>query len=155
MLGCGGLVVAIALTVPVAALSLIMAPAPPVSAQEAPPMMSVDFIVAASGYIAGEPPRPESLCVMLPDEASSVTLARRAFLPETGTDRPLTMSITPFVSTAHPLVLERELRDTVTLALPQLGGETCFTFRNELAPGQGVGPQLYKRYAQIVTIQVR
>ena len=127
----------------------------PVVAQETAPIMNVDFIVPASGYVAGSRSIESELCVMLPTEATSVTVTRRAFVPENGTDRPLTMSIRPYVSTAFPLAEKVSIRDTVTLELPDLGSETCFSFLNELAPSQAKQAQPYKSYAQIVTIQVR
>jgi hypothetical protein len=136
----------------IAALSLTVGA---VTAQEVPPMMNVDFIVMASGYVQGDRAREEMLCVTLPTEASSVSVTRRAFVPENGTDRPLTMTIRPFTTTAYPLVEQVSLRDTTTLTVSGLGGATCFSFLNELAPSQAKQAQPYKSYAQIVTIQVR
>jgi len=118
-------------------------------------MMKVDFIATASGYIEGDRPQESSLCVMLPDEASTVTVTRRPFVPEAGTDRPLTMTVRPFVSTAFPLVEKVNILDTLSLTLPQLGGETCFSFMNALAPREVKAAQPYKYYAQIMTIEVR
>ena len=92
---------------------------------------------------------------MLPEEASTVTVSRRAFVPDAGTDRQLTMTITPFVSTAFPLVEKVSIQDTLSLTLPQLGYEACFSFLNELAPREARAAQAYKYYAQIVTIEVR
>ena len=51
----------------------------------------VDFVAIASGFVEGSSPREDQLCVMLPEEASTVTVTRRAFVPEAGMDRPLTM----------------------------------------------------------------
>ena len=147
------------LSIVVASVGLLLAVAadrPPALAQGAPPMLSVDLIVPASGYVEGTRTIPGELCAMLPAEASIVTVSRRALVPEAGTDRRLTMTITPFASTADPLVEKVNIRERRSVLLPELGGETCCSFENAVAPRQAQDvAQAYKYFAQIVTLEVR
>jgi hypothetical protein len=140
----------------VAAMMAAAGPNSTARAQDAQPMMKVDFIVPASGYVEGTRTIPGDLCVMLPEEATTVTVSRRAFVPEAGTDRPLRMTIRPYISTAYPLVENINIQEPVSLTLPGLGYETCFEFENSLSARQAQGvAQAYKYYAQIATIEVR
>ncbi|MDP8924629.1 MAG: hypothetical protein M3O34_17375 [Chloroflexota bacterium] len=121
-------------------------------AQEPPPLLKLDLIVPA-----GDERRiPTDLCVFLPEEASIVSATRRPLVPEAGSDRPLWMTIRPYVSTALPLVERVNIQESLTLTLPELGYETCFTFENGIAPREAQGvAQAYKYYAQVVSLEIR
>jgi hypothetical protein len=116
-------------------------------AQDVPPMMKVDLIVFAG--------TDRDVCVELPAEATTVTVARRAYVPQNGTDRPFLMTIRPFASTAHALVENVSIREPLTLTFALLGGGTCFTFDNPLLTSEANVAQPYKAYAQVATIEVR
>jgi hypothetical protein len=123
------------------------------AAQERPPFLKVDLVVPAW---SGEHPIPTDLCAFLPEEATTVSVARRPLVPEAGGDRPLWMTIRPYVSTASPLVERAYVADRLVITLPQLGYETCFTFENTISEGEAQGAaQAYKYFAQIVGLEVR
>jgi hypothetical protein len=117
--------------------------------------MQVDLIVPATGY-ADLPVRPETVCVVLPDDTTAVTVSRRALVAEAGVDRPLVMTIRPFASTAHALA-EMPIAETPsTLVTTGLGGMTCFSFENLVSSRAADGvAQAYLYFAQVVTIQSR
>ena len=126
-------------------------------AQEAALLLKVDLVVPAT--LDGDTRQPYTdLCVFLPEEAATVTVARRALVQAAGDDRPLLMTIQPYASTANPLLERMEIPSATetTLALPELGYETCFSFANVVARQQAAGvAQSYKYFAQIVTLEVR
>src|SRR5215210_3134654 len=123
------------------------------AAQDTGLMLKIDLIVPAG--IA--PDRDgANLCVYLPTEASTVTVSRTPFVAETGTGRPIYMSIRPYVSTASPILERMSITADMSLTLPELGAETCFSFENQVGAfeAQGVA-QSYKYFAQIVHVEVR
>ena len=125
------------------------------SAQQTPPLMKVDLVVPA-GVEGNERQVGTDLCVDLPEEAATLTVTRREFVPETGTDRPLWMTIRPYVSTAYPLVDRANVQGATTLTLPGLGHGTCFFFDYTITQSQAQSvAQSYKYFAQIVTLEVR
>jgi hypothetical protein len=128
-----------------------------VSAQDAPLLMNVELIVPAT--IDGDKQQAyTNLCVVLPDAATTVTVGRRALVPEAGVDRPLWMTIRPYASTAYPLLERTNISSATatTYTLPGLGDETCFFFENTVAQQQAASvAQSYKYFAQIVTLEVR
>lgn len=126
-----------------------------VNAQETAPLLKADIIVSATGYL-DDRIIPTEFCAYLPEEASMVTISRRSLVPEVGITRPLTMSIMPYASTTRPLVDKANVDGTMTLSIPQLGFETCFTFENRISASEGQAvAQAYKYFAQIVSIEVR
>ena len=92
---------------------------------------------------------------MLPDDATMVTVTRRALIPENGTDHALTMTISSLFWPAPPLIEKVNIRETLSLTLPELGGGRCFIFMNEWAPSEIKMGRPYLSYSQIVNIQVR
>ena len=125
------------------------------AAQETSPLMKVDLVVPAT-VDGDERLVGTDLCVFLPEEATTVTVSRRALVPEAGVDRPLWMTIQPYVSTAYPLLERANIQGTTTLTFPELGYETCFSFDNTIAQRQAQSvAQSYKYFAQIVTLEVR
>ena len=124
-------------------------------AQESAPSLKGDLVVPA-GVIARDPGLPTELCVYLSDEATTVAVSRRPLVPEAGGDRPLWMTIRPYVSTAYPLVEKANVRERLTLTIPELGYETCFSFENRIFPREAESvPQAYKYFAQSVSLEVR
>jgi hypothetical protein len=127
----------------------------PLPSPETAPILKVDLVVTASGYVNDDVSSTD-LCVYLPMEASIVKVLRRPLVPETGSDRQLYMDIRPMVSTAFPLIERASIRGEMALTVPELGGETCFTFENRIFPREAQGvAQAYKHFAQIVSIEVR
>jgi hypothetical protein len=111
--------------------------------------------VPATGY-ADVPGRAETVCVMLPDDTTAVTVSRRALVADAGVDRPLVMTIRPFASTAYALA-EMPITETPsTLVTSGLGGPMCFSFENPVSARAADGvAQAYLYFAQVVTLQSR
>ncbi len=124
------------------------------AAQELPPALKVDLVVPAT--LPDEHFPVTDLCVYLPEEAATITVAKYPLVAEAGSDRPLYMSIRPYVSTAFPLVERVNVAGDMSLTIPELGYETCFSFENQMYPRemQGVA-QGYKYFAQVVHLEVR
>ena len=124
-------------------------------AQQPPPMMKLDLVVTA-GIEEDARQTSTGFCAVLPDEATTLIVTRRAYVPETGTMRPLWMTVRPFVSTAYPLVDRANVQGVVTLFIPELGHGTCFHFDYTVPQAQAQGvAQSYKHFGQVVTIEVR
>ncbi len=123
---------------------------------ESPPVLKVDLIVPAG--LSDEGTAVTDLCVDLSAEATTITVSRRPFVSEAGSDRPLYMSIRPYVSTALPLVERAMLTGDMSMTIPELGAETCFSFENQVGrrevEAHGM-PQPYKYFAQVVHLEVR
>lgn len=125
------------------------------TAQQTPPMMKIDLVVTA-GIEEDARQTSTGFCAVLPDEATTLIVTRRAYVPETGTMRPLWMTVRPFVSTAYPLVDRANVQGAVTLFIPELGHGTCFHFDYTVPQAQAQGvAQFYKHFGQVVTIEVR
>lgn len=125
-------------------------------AQEAGPLLKVDLVVPADVTADDRGVRPTGLCAYLPQEATTVSVSRRPLVPEAGADRPLWMTITPYVTTAYPLVERANVGASMALTIPELGYETCFSFENWAYPREAEGvAQAYKYFAQIVSLEVR
>jgi hypothetical protein len=99
--------------------------------------------------------RPTDLCVYLPEQATTVSLSRRPLVPEAGGGRPLWMTIRPWVTTAFPLVERANVMGSMTLTIPELGYETCFSFENRVFPREAQVAHPYKHFAQVVSLEVR
>jgi len=85
-----------------------------------------------------------------------VKVSRSPFVAEAGTNRPLYMSIRPWVSTANPILERVNVTSDMTLTIPDLGAETCFEFENTMGAFEARGvAQSYKYFAQVVSIEVR
>ena len=116
-------------------------------------MMKVDLLVQAS---TDDRAVGTTMCVFLPAEASTVTATRYPLVAEAGSDRPLWMTIQAYISTVPPLIERVNVRETLSLTIPELGSETCFSFENVVAPRQAQSvAQAYKYFAQVVSIEVR
>ena len=145
-------VMVVALVVAVAAVA---SPRGQAAAQESAPFLKVDLVVPADVTEDDRAIMPTDLCVYLPLEATTVTVSRRPLVPEAGGDRPLWMSIRPYVSTAFPLVERANVMASMTLTIPELGYETCFSFENRVFPREAQVAQAYKYFAQVVSVEVR
>ena len=124
-------------------------------AQEPVPFLKVDLVVPADVAENDNAVMPTDLCVYLPQEATAVTVSRRPLVPEAGGDRPLWMSIRPYVSTAAPIIDRANVLSSMTLTIPDLGYETCFSFENQVHPREAQVAQAYKHFAQVVSLEVR
>lgn len=142
------------------ALLALSTAAPAAAAQEATPASAqhVDLIVMASGYVDGHV-QPTMICVDPEQPVSTITLSRRPLAPDLSIgDHPLWVRISPFVSTAHPYVESANVGDGLTLTIPQLSGPSCFSFENYVSPEEAQRDgrvQIYKMFAQVVTIDLR
>ena len=126
-----------------------------VVAQESAPLLKVDLVVPADVTEDDRAVTPTDLCVYLPPEATTVSVSRRPLVPEAGGDRPLWMTIRPYVSTAFPLVERANVIASMMLTIPELGHETCFSFENRVFPREAQVAQAYKYFAQVVSVEVR
>jgi hypothetical protein len=43
------------------------------------------------------------------------------------------MTVSPYISTAYPLVDKMSVDEPLSLTLPELGNETCFSFENAVS----------------------
>jgi hypothetical protein len=119
------------------------------------PFLKVDLVVPADVTDDELNVRPTDLCVYLPEEATTMTVSRRPLVPEAGGSRPLWMTIRPYVTTAFPLVERANVMASMTLTIPELGYETCFSFENRVFPREAQVAQPYKYFAQVVSLEVR
>ncbi len=78
--------------------------------------------------------------------------------PAAGVNRRLVMTVQPYITTSYPIAENVSVGERLSLTLPELGYETCFSFENAVSTRevQAAGlAQPYKAFAQIVTIEVR
>jgi hypothetical protein len=143
-------------------LPLVLAPAATLlgwwqaRAQEPVSFLRVDLVVPADGTADDNAVRPTGMCVYLPEEAATVTVSRRPLVAEAGGGHPLWMTISPYASTAFPLIEKANVMGSMTLTIPELGYETCFSFENRVYPREAQEvAQAYKYFAQVVSIEVR